>query len=589
MAAPDSSRATKAAAGPRTKPVRVRIEPRTGANESQVAAVKTAGVMPGSRHVATTLGEAVAAGATALLFDVGGQGVLVRRRIDNAWVEAGSLAGAEGKAAMEALRAFASVAGPAGGVEDGEFIMVAGAARRPCRVTARPASRGQQLLVVLGAELAPPERQGIAAVLGRIVPGFGGKSMSAATGPTGPVVTLDAGRERADRIASLPGLDRAQDLVAAAIRGRAGEIAMEAVAKQVAVHHEVDGVYRPAVTLDAEAGGGVLAVFKAAAGLDPAERKRRQVGRLQVIIDGKASPCTVTTQGVPNGERMLVAFEYGRPKLKTLADLGVPGPVAERLKEVLAFESGVLVVAAPKRGGLSTLFDRVVEAADRLLRDFVIFEDEAAPRGEIQNVRPFRWGGAAGGSPLETVERALREYPKVLLTCDLTDGELARRLVSLADEGMLVILGIRGGDACEAIANLVGLGVPAEHLGRVLLGAVGGRLVRRLCPQCREEYLPTIDELTRLKFDPAAVTTLYRAAAGGCAVCAETGYLGRTGVFEMAGGRTLAHYVAKAAEAGVLRQAAAKDGMKSLTSEARGLVAQGITSLAEYQRVFSKS
>jgi type IV pilus assembly protein PilB len=263
-------------------------------------------------------------------------------------------------------------------------------------------------------------------------------------------------------------------------------------------------------------------------------------------------------------------------------------PRGQQVKELVALESGVLVISTPKRGGLSTLFDGVLTAADRMLRDFVSFEDAAAPRTEIQNVRPMRWDAAAGISPVAAVDQALREYPRVLVSCDLKDPELAQRLVAQAAEGLLVIVGIRGADAADGIANLAGLGIGRDVLGRLLLGSIGGRLVRKLCPKCRDEYLPTPDDIAKLKLDPGSRPTLYRATQGGCGVCAQTGYLGRTGIFEVATGRTVNHAVAAGADAAVIRQAAAKDGMQPLSREARRLVTEGVTSLDEIQRIFRK-
>jgi type IV pilus assembly protein PilB len=225
--------------------------------------------------------------------------------------------------------------------------------------------------------------------------------------------------------------------------------------------------------------------------------------------------------------------------------------------------------------------------ADRLMRDFVSIEDAAAPLREVQNVKTCRWDAAAKISPVDAVEKALREYPQGLVTCDLTDPALARKLVELAEQGQFVVLGVNGGDVGDALTTILGLGVPAEQLARVLLGGVGSRLVRKLCPKCREEYLPSVDELAAVRLDATAAVSLWRASVEGCEVCGGSGYLGRTGIFEVAAGRTLQHYVAKAADAATLRKAAVKDGMVPLSAAALDLVKAGVTSLDEVRRVFA--
>lgn len=560
------------------------FEPRANATPEQLAARKEARTLPGFKPLAAAFGEALAASATGLLIDVGGkQSVTLRRRVDNAWQSAEPFPGDAGLAAVAAAKKLAAplVAGE-GGEQAGEFIVVADGVRRPCRLSVRQAGSHEQVLMQIGGELPPQESAGLAGLLGRVVPGLRPKSAAAADSSL-PSVTF-AG----DRGAGLEGLDAACRLLAAAVAGRAGEIMIEADRDQATAHHDVDGVWRPAVTLDRKEAAAVMAVFNDVAGINGRERGKQRSGRIDVVIDGKSWPATVSLQAVPTGTRLAVALEYGRPKFKTLADTGMPEPLVQKVRELVSLESGVLVVCAPKRGGLSTLFDGVLTAADRMLRDFVSIEDAAAPRPEVQNVRPVRWDAAAGVSAVAAVDQALREYPRVLVTCDLKDPELAEKLVAQAAEGLLVIVGIRGVDAADGVANLAGLGIGRDVLGRLLLGSIAGRLARKLCPKCRDEYLPTPDDIAKLKLEPGARPTLHRATQGGCEVCAQTGYLGRTGIFEIASGPTFNKAVAAGADAGVIRQAAAKDGMQPLSRVARRIVTEGVTSLDEIQRIFRK-
>lgn len=559
--------------------------PRVDATPEQVAARKEATALPGFKPLAAVCGEAVAAAATAVLLEVGSkQQVSIRRRVDNAWEPAEPFPGDSGLAAVAAIKKLAGplVAGEAG-EQTGAFVVAVAGVRRPCRLSVRPAGSGEQVLVRIGGELPPEESAGFAGMLGRIVPGLRSKAGDASESQALPAVTFAA-----DRGAGMEGLAAARQLLAAAIQGRAGEIVIEANRDQASVHHDVDGVWRPVVTLGRQEAAAVAAVFKTVAGIEGRDRGGRQSGRCDIVVDGKPWPCTISVQAVPTGTRLLVTHDYGRPKFKTLADTGMTEPLVQRVRELVALESGVLVVATPKRNGLSTLFDGVLTAADRMLRDFVSLEDAATPRPEIQNVRPVRWDAAAGASPVAALDQALREYPRVLVACDLKDPELAQRLAAQAAEGLLVIVGVRGADAAEGIASLASLGVTPDQLGRLLLGSIAGRLVRKLCPKCREDYLPTPDEITKLKLDPGSRPTLHRALQGGCGVCGQTGYLGRTGIFEIATGRTVNQAVAAGADAAVIRQAAARDGMNPLSREARRLVAEGITSLDEIQRVFRK-
>lgn len=581
------------AVAPKARGPAADVSAHTPAARTALAAAKG---MPGWRVVRTVLGQALAAGDSALLLEARGQAVAVRRRIGAAWQQPVPLGGGDAVAAFAAFRKLV-VPTPVGQEEPEFEVGGRKLAARSCRVAARAAAAGEEVLVLIGAEIprdARPRAGGrIAATLGRMLPAFLRRKPAAHQGgSTLPPVTLEpTGADAAARrgaVAEAPGYAAACELVAAAVLERAAAIVFEAGSQGVTVQFDVDGVVRPAPTLDATAVKEMVGVLQALAGLDPKARGP-QAGRVTAVVAGKPWPCTITARRGSAGARVEVAIEHGRPTFKTLADTGMSAEVAGRVQEFLGLASGLILVAAPRRGGLSTLFDGVINAADRLMRDFVVLEDAAAQRPEIQNVKPFRWNSRQGEKPAAALAAALREYPHVIATCDLEDAELARGLVAQAGEGRLVIVGLRGSDAADGIARLVALGADPAALGRVLLGAVGIQLVRKLCPKCRQEYFPAIETLVKLKIDLGADVTLFRAAPGGCQVCTGTGYLGRTAACEVAAGPTLREYVAKAADADVLRKAAAKDGMASVRRDAITKAARGVTSIEEVQRVFRKA
>ncbi|MFM7108652.1 MAG: ATPase, T2SS/T4P/T4SS family [Planctomycetaceae bacterium] len=567
----------------------------TAAGEAATPRLAAAKGMPGWRAARTVLGEALAAANSALLLEFRDKAVSVRRCGGSVWQPAVPLAGDDPAAAFAALVKLV----PAPGTQrDPGFVVTARKQpRRPCRVEARRTARGDQLVVLLGPALPPPERPRIgrliAAVLGRLLPPFLKRTPPPPDrDPSLPAVDLVATGPDADaRNAAADAADGyvpACDLVAAAVRDRACAIAIEGGPQGVTVQFDVDGVSGAAPGVEPGDVAAIVGALRAVAGIDPKARGP-QAGRITAQVQGKPWPCTITARRGKDGERVEVVIDHVRPKFKTLADTGMPAAVAARLQEFLKLEGGMILLAGPPRGGLSTLCDTVITVADRLLRDFVVLEDEAAPRPEIQNVKPYRWDSRAGGKPVAALEAALREYPNVIATCDLADADLAKRLVAQAGEGRLVIAGIRAADAADGIARLAALGVDPRALARVLLGAVGVQLVRKLCPKCRQEYFPPVERIEKLKLDPDASVTLFRAAPSGCPVCTDTGHLGRTAVCELAAGPALRESVGRGDEAAKLRQAAAKDGMASLMRDAIDKAAAGVTSVEEVTRVFRKA
>ncbi len=559
------------------------------------SALDAAKSMPGWKAARALVGEALASGATAVLFEAG-KGVTRAVRIDGAWQPAEELPSEDGVAAFKALHKLATAV-PAG-QEEPEFVVGARKLpRRPCRVAARTAGKSEQVIVLLGAVLPTPERRPIkslvAAALGRLVPSFLKRTPPPPErDPSLPVVALEAtGADAASRqsaIVESEGYATACDLVAAAVRDRAGEIRIEAGPQGVSLQFDVDGVAAPPPPLERAALAAVAGVWKAVAGLDP-QIRGQQRGKVTAVVQGKPWACSVVAARGSGGERIEFVIEHMRPKFKTLPEAGADEQIARRVHEFLLLESGLVILAAPRRGGLSTLFDTVINSADRLMRDYVLLEDATTPRPEVQNVKPVRWDAKAGVTPVAALESAMRDYPHVVTVCDLDDAELAKALVERAGDGRLVIVGVRADDAVDGIARLVALGVEPEAISRVLLGAVGVRLVRKLCPKCRQEYFPAVEMLTRLKIDPVATPTLFRAAASGCPVCTATGYLGRTAACELATGPTLRSHLAKGADPQVLRQAAVKDGMATVQHDAVAKVARGTTSVEEIQRAFRRA
>lgn len=423
------------------------------------------------------------------------------------------------------------------------------------------------------------------------------------------VKTTTAGEAGADpsvmeKLSAAAGYGNACAAFQGAVIVRAARVRFDVASSAVHVHHHVDGLWvKPrvmtvrgskkepeqwgdAAPFSRADGDAVLIVLKAAAGIDP-RAKGRQAGRFVIDVDGKPRPCSLVVQTVPTGEQVLVEIQSKPPVFKTCADLGMAPGVVEKLTGLLGLAKGVLVLSAPPASGLTTTFDVVVNTADRLMRDFISIEDVAAPAAEIQNVKPIRYDAKQNQTPLSVLEKALLDYPAAIVARDLRDPALAVELVRLADEEKFVILSLKAADAIEGITKLQACRVPLDQLGQSLLGSLCQRLVRKLCPRCRQAFKPPAELLQRLKKSPEQVPELYRASPQGCRVCGGLGYLGQTAIFELASGPTLRKAVAAKAEPQTVRRAAVHDGMVMLRDAGMALVLEGVTSLDELQRVFA--
>lgn len=406
----------------------------------------------------------------------------------------------------------------------------------------------------------------------------------------------------AEQLAAMPGHRVARDIMIGAVLARASRAVIEPAADGVHVRYEVDAVwlnrrgrvppgkrgerdrYPEAPPLRQEDGVAAAAVLRAAAGLT-ADGKGPPGGEFALSVDGKRQTCRVSQKGSA-GPRLEVEFPVTPPKLKALADLGVAEPIIERLKATLRLEKGILLVSGPGGSGLTTTIDMVVLAADRLMRDFVSIEDAAAPARDIQNVKVQRFDRQST-QPTDALVAAMREYPQAIVTRDIRDKALLLELVRLADENQLVVLSLKATDAVDAVGRLLQSGVPADALARTLVGSLSGRLLRRLCPRCRESGPPASDLLRRMQRRPEQVPAIWRAAADGCSLCQGSGYLGRTGLFEFASGNRLRQGIEAKAKPPVLRELAIKDGMVPFEWAGFTAAIEGVTSMEEAQRVLA--
>ena len=413
---------------------------------------------------------------------------------------------------------------------------------------------------------------------------------------------------RLEAATKLAGFEEARKTMLGAVMARANTLVIDLEPAGMGVRHEVDGVWQKekirqpprsrrekeswveAPKSSLEVGQAVAAVIKALCGL-PAGAKESKGVPFVLQVDGKPRNCRLSVARQPSGEQLVVKIDPPATIFKKLPDLGMPAALAEKLVGLTAVEKGLILVSSPPGSGLTTTFDLVLLSADRLLRDFISIEDAATPSREIQNVKAVPYDARTGVTPLAALEGVLRTYPNVIITRDVRDKQLVVKLLELAADDKFVIMSLKATDATDAIPRILACGVPAQTLATTLVGSVSQRMVRKLCPKCREEYPPDPEPLPKvmaqLKLTPEQRGRIRKASPHGCRLCGGTGYLGRVAIFELASGPTIRKAVAAGTDAATLRKAAIQDGMTPLIEAGKALVLEGVTSIDEIQRAFT--
>ncbi|MBN1588405.1 MAG: Flp pilus assembly complex ATPase component TadA [Pirellulales bacterium] len=420
----------------------------------------------------------------------------------------------------------------------------------------------------------------------------------------GPPIKFDAigaENERDDRTHLLAarqseGFNPARGIMAEMMLRRADAMMLEFTQQSAAVRYMIDGVWHNDQPQERATADPVLETLKILCGLDPEERQKRQQGLFLVNYGGVDYKASLTSQGTPTGERVVIQLESDVVQFKSFDALGMRPKMQEQLMQLLNGKQGFVLFSAMPASGLRSTTKVALQKTDRFTREFMAAEDEANPYEPVENipVSTFQLGdNVPDNKQLDKVLiRLFRMEPDVIVMRDLIDGEVVSMLCDQAAEGRLVIGTIRAKDCAEALLRVLALKVPPKAFAKSITAVLNQRLVRRLCDTCKEAYAPTPQLLQQLGIPEGRIQAFYRPPQepeGVCPDCGGIGYRGRTALYElMIVDDAIRKLVATGAKTDTIRRAARVAGMQNFQAEGLLLVAKGITSLQELSRVMKQ-
>jgi type II secretory ATPase GspE/PulE/Tfp pilus assembly ATPase PilB-like protein len=362
------------------------------------------------------------------------------------------------------------------------------------------------------------------------------------------------------------------------------------------VRQHIDGVWHNSEGRDRESGDVMLAVMKTLANLNAAERRKKQEGKFGAKYKDHSFVCSTVSQGVPTGERVVVELLSGFQKaFKHYADLGMRAKLAEQWAELLARDKGLIIIAGQPEGGLTTLTDVSLMETDRLLRDFVAIEEVNRRERGIENIEVTTYDASKGETAATILPALIRKYPDVFVIRDFSNPDATKMLINeVREENRLIVTNVHAKEAPEALLRILQLKVPQRDFATVVTAVLCTRLVRRLCDACKVAYPPTPDLLKKLGIPAGKVEALYRVPKPEevdkpCKECGGLGLKGRVGLFELLiVDDKIREILVKQPKLDLIRKAARLAGMRTFQEEGVLLVAKGITSLAELQRVLKE-
>ena len=391
-----------------------------------------------------------------------------------------------------------------------------------------------------------------------------------------------------------PGYLIVKDLIVEMVNKRSDRVMLDYTQQSVVERQHVDGVWLNGEARDRESGDVMLAVMKKLANLDMAERRKTQKGQFGAKHAGSTYICPIVSQGVKTGERVIVDLQGGKSsEFSTLEELGMREKPIEQWLEILGGDKGIIVLSSLPEGGLTTMTDVSLMETDRLMRDFFSFEEKNSPQREIENIEAVTYDKSADDLEQVTVQM-LRRYPNVIVCRDLPSPEVSKILVEAVEDDRVLITNIHAKEAPEALLRMLQKKVPHRPFASLVNAVLNTRLIRKLCDQCKVGYEPTPELLKKLGIPAGKVEALYRVPKAEeidkpCPKCAGTGYYGRTGLFELlVVNSKIREILIKQPKIELLRKAARAARMRTFQEEGIVLVARGVTSIQELQRVLSQ-
>lgn len=375
-----------------------------------------------------------------------------------------------------------------------------------------------------------------------------------------------------------------QQILRDAVMDGASDVHMEPTESVLRVRVRIDGVLRDVAELPRAAIPGVISRLKVMSEMDIAERRRPQEGRIAMEVADKKVDLRVVCMPTHWGESIVLRVLNSDIAFRTMSDLGMGRHDFEVLTRMLSRPWGCVLVSGPTGSGkTTTLYASLNRVADET-RKVITVEDPIEylmPSATQVAVNPRI--GVTFASGLRTI---LRADPDIVMVGEVRDPETAEIAVRAALTGHLVLSSIHTNDAASAVTRLSDMGVPPYITSSALMGVVGQRLIRVLCPACKQPDSLPMDYLLRMGYSPEQAAALKPFKAVGCERCRNSGYKGRHGLFEVLEvDDEIAHLALSLAPSGDIQAAAVAKGMRTLHQDGLVKVAQGITSLEEIERV----
>ncbi len=394
-------------------------------------------------------------------------------------------------------------------------------------------------------------------------------------------VSIDRLREMVDEA---PVVKLVNVILDQAIREGASDVHIEPHRNGLHVRYRIDGVLHDVMSPPKNLKAALVSRIKIVANLDIAERRRPQDGRIHLKVDGRDIDLRVSTLPTMFGEKVVLRILDQSNALISLNRLGMASDVQAKWEELASKPYGMILVTGPTGSGKTTTLYATLSKINTLDKNIITVEDPV--EYQLPRINQVQVNPKAGLTFATGLRSILRQDPDVIMVGEIRDRETAEIAVQAALTGHLVLSTLHTNDAPSAFTRLVDMGIEPFLISSSVIGVLAQRLARCICSKCKEAYRPPKDALRRLSEELAEEQDLVLYRGAGCDHCRQTGYKGRTGVYELlVVTDRVRELVVRRAPANEIREAARAEGFRTMRDDGIRKVLEGVTTIEEILRV----
>lgn len=388
-----------------------------------------------------------------------------------------------------------------------------------------------------------------------------------------PVDLLDADDEA-------PIIRLVNTLLFRAVKQKASDIHFEPFEKEISVRFRIDGVLYDIMSPPKRAQNSIISRIKIMAGLNIAEKRLPQDGRIRIKIAGKDIDIRVSTVPTAFGESIVMRLLDRSKVMHDLDTLGIHGKVLDQINEMIQRTNGIFLVTGPTGSGKSTTLYACLSKINS--KDIKILTVEDPVEYQLIGINQVQVNPKIDLTFANGLRAFLRQDPDVIMVGEIRDKETAEIAIQAALTGHLVISTLHTNSAPATITRLVDMGIEPFLVASAVVGILAQRLIRTVCHDCAKKYTPTKEELSRIELTPEDLKGRQLFRPVGCPVCLETGYVGRQGIHEMMLiDDAVRAEIIKGSDASIVKKVALAQGMVTLRLDAISKMMQGITTIEE--------